>query len=136
MKGWLFSNLNFWSLCFKACMQESFRLSPPLSLNGRVVPEDIVLDGYKIPANTACWHFPSIFANDQAQFANTDQFMPERWLDSAKKDIHPLAVRPFSRGPRMCIGKRFAELELQIATHRQVDHTWLFSVECTNFSET
>ena len=39
--------------------------------------------------------------------------MPERWIEH-KDRIHPMAVRPFGHGPRICIGKRFAELEIQI----------------------
>ena len=40
-----------------------------------------------------------------------ESFKPERWLEH-KEEIHPLAIRPFGIGPRMCIGKRFAELEI------------------------
>nr|AKH03539.1 cytochrome P450 3078B1 [Paracyclopina nana] len=106
---------------FKGCLQESFRLTPTLAINGRVIPEDIELDGYHIPAKTACWHYHQLFGEDPEMFPEPKKFKPERWIEN-KKDIHPMAVRSFSRGPRMCIGKRFAELELQIATHRIISN--------------
>ena len=37
-----------------------------------------------------------------------------RWLGESRKSIHPFAFLQFSHGPRMCIGKRFAELEIQL----------------------
>ena len=42
-----------------------------------------------------------IFRN---QFPDPEKFIPERWLEN-KKEICPHAVRQFSHGPRMCIGK-------------------------------
>lgn len=53
----------------------------------------------------------------QEQFDQHDQFIPERWLNS-NQEICPYSARLFSHGPRMCIGKRFAELELIIAVHQ------------------
>ena len=38
------------------------------------------------------------------QFPDPEKFIPERWLEN-KKEICPHAVRQFSHGPRMCIGK-------------------------------
>ncbi len=37
-------------------------------------------------------------------FPDPEAFRPERWLGDEKSTIHPMAVRQFSKGPRMCIG--------------------------------
>ncbi len=37
-------------------------------------------------------------------FPDAEVFRPERWLGEEKSKIHPMAVRQFGKGPRMCIG--------------------------------
>lgn len=56
-------------------------------------------------------------------FPEPDKFIPERWLTRHQEDMefakHLQPPRfssfPFSHGPRMCVGRRFADLEMQIA---------------------
>ena len=61
--------------------------------------------------------FTKLLGQDPKQFPNPEKFIPERWIEN-KKAIHPFSVRNFSHGPRMCLGKRFAELEIQMATSK------------------
>lgn len=57
-------------------------------------------------------------------FTNSDRYIPERWLRNDKvygaelKSRNPFIYLPFGFGPRMCIGKRYAEMEIQILTAR------------------
>lgn len=57
-------------------------------------------------------------------FASSERFVPERWLRNDAqfgaefKSRNPFVYLPLGFGPRMCIGKRFAEMELQILTTR------------------
>ncbi|XP_059155796.1 probable cytochrome P450 12a5, mitochondrial [Physella acuta] len=103
----------------KACVKESFRLLfPTLSGTGRVLPVDVVLGGYRVPAGTFI-----ILGNPRASkvyFDEPDNFIPERWLRSGpshKQDsTQTLAVLPFGHGPRNCIGQRFATQEMYLAT--------------------
>lgn len=45
-----------------------------------------------------------------------DEFMPERWMKNENDGfkIHPYASLPYGHGARMCLGRRFADLEIQV----------------------
>lgn len=50
-------------------------------------------------------------------FENAQQFIPERWLKSSMntEKIHAFASLPFGYGPRSCVGRRFADLQAEMA---------------------
>jgi cytochrome P450 len=49
---------------------------------------------------------------DPRFFDNPEQFYPERWEDNLEQSLPRLAYLPFGAGPRVCIGKAFAMMEL------------------------
>ena len=57
-----------------------------------------------------------IMSRDDSVFTNPNQYMPERWLRGSDRQGYVGENRfqylPFGFGPRMCIGKRIAELEM------------------------
>ncbi|KAH9500871.1 hypothetical protein Btru_073210 [Bulinus truncatus] len=102
----------------KAALKESFRLNFPTPIgNVRILPVDVVLGGYKVPAGVRI----ALFNNraTRTNFVDPDQFLPERWLrseENTKKDsAHNMIVLPFGHGPRNCIGRRFAVQEIYLA---------------------
>lgn len=59
-----------------------------------------------------------VISNTERYFPKACQFLPERWIGSGSVDAppprHAFASLPFGYGRRMCIGRRFAELEILI----------------------
>jgi len=53
-------------------------------------------------------------SSNEEYFDDSKQFKPERWLRE-NSTINPFAYVPFGIGKRMCIGRRLAELQLQLA---------------------
>lgn len=57
-----------------------------------------------------------IMTRDESVFPNPKQYMPERWLRSSDRQGYESDSKfqylPFGFGPRMCIGKRVAEMEI------------------------
>ena len=55
------------------------------------------------------------YGADSRYFPRPDEFLPERWLpgNDSIKIKHPFAFLPFGFGPRMCVGRRFADLEIE-----------------------
>jgi cytochrome P450 len=57
-----------------------------------------------------------MMSNMEEYYPEPDKFIPERWLKNdaqSKKRTHSFVTMPFGFGPRMCIGRRFAELEME-----------------------
>lgn len=52
-----------------------------------------------------------VISNQEKYFPRCSEFLPERWLEECDSR-HAFASLPFGYGRRMCLGRRFADLEL------------------------
>ncbi|KAI0378394.1 cytochrome P450 [Hypomontagnella monticulosa] len=103
-----------------AVIKETLRLHPPASTVRMTEPGT----GFTVRASTGeeycldgviMYSCQSIIQRDPTVYGDTaDDWVPERWLGDAAKDIPPSAWRPFERGPRNCIGPELANLESRI----------------------
>ena len=102
----------------KACFRESQRMNPAVLGSCRITQEDMVLEGYKVPKGVTVIYSLMLAMRDPELFPDSDRFLPERWLrgNPLRHKSHPFATTIFGHGPRMCIGRRFAELECYIIT--------------------
>lgn len=112
------------------------RMYPVVIGNGRCMTKDSVIGGYKIPKGVQVVFQHYAISNSEKYFQRASEFLPERWLktkevnqlsindnqtqkrhsclyQSLKSVHHPFASLPFGYGRRMCLGRRFAELEIQ-----------------------
>lgn len=97
----------------KACLKESMRVSPSVPFTSRTLDKDTVLGDYTLPKGTILMLNSQAIGVNEEYFDNGRQFRPERWLEE-KSSINPFAHVPFGVGKRMCIGRRLAELQIQL----------------------
>lgn len=122
----------------RACIKEGLRITSITPGNFRVTTKDLILSGYRVPRGTGVLMGVMELSNSDQYFPESDSFMPERWLkhDSLKENQacpearsrNPFVYLPFGFGPRTCIGKRIAELEMETLLARllrKYQVTWL-----------
>lgn len=94
--------------------KEAMRLYPPAPQLFREATTDVEIGGYEFPAGTVA-SFPLYkIHTDNRFFDDPDVFEPERWTDDLEDQLPDCAYIPFGAGPRTCIGKRFAMIEMKI----------------------
>lgn len=107
----------------RACIKETLRMYPVVIANGRNLQSDAVIGGYHVPKGTHVIFPHLVVSNDPTYFPEPKRFMPERWMKNteasvtcphAGQKIHPFVSLPFGFGRRMCVGRRFAEIELNM----------------------
>jgi len=95
-------------------IEESLRLYPPGWLMTRKALSDDWLGEYYVPAGTEIYISPYFIQRHPDLWEAPHRFDPDRFEQSREGERHPLAMLPFSAGPRNCIGEHLARLEMQI----------------------
>jgi cytochrome P450 family 49 subfamily A len=106
----------------KACIKETLRMYPVVIGNGRSMTKETIISGYKIPKGVQVVFQHYAISNSSRYFSHPEQFLPERWLKGSGYKHHPFASLPFGYGKRMCLGRRFADLELQTVVSKIFQH--------------
>lgn len=102
-----------------AVIKEVLRMYPAVSGLRAGEPDFSVTDdaNRRFPTDGfLVWDDPQAIHRDPAYWPRPSEFLPERWLVAAGDPLHPIkgAWRPFSHGPRNCIGQELAMIEMKV----------------------
>lgn len=100
----------------KRCIDEAMRLHSTSSIGlPRIVADGpgVDFDGVHFPPGTVL-SVPSYTIHHDAEIwgKDVDEFKPDRWLNLTERQ--KTAFNPFSYGPRACVGRNVAEMELAL----------------------
>lgn len=98
----------------EAVIHESFRLYPPGWLTSRRVESPVMLGGYPLKPGSVLIISQYALHRDPSLWTAPDRFDPERFLGGAPGRQHKFAFLPFGAGPRICIGRGVAMMELKL----------------------
>ena len=95
-------------------IEEALRLYPPAWLMLRHTVEDDEILSHRIPARTDVIISPFVVHRHPDFWTDPESFDPERFREEGRSAQHRFAYIPFGGGPRVCIGRSFALMEVQL----------------------
>ncbi|KAJ5151733.1 hypothetical protein N7492_010028 [Penicillium capsulatum] len=111
----------------RACIDETTRLIPAVP-NGSprcILSGGMIVDGRFIPEGTVVSTSLYVLMRKNEYFHDSDEFRPGRWVADPATGVDEASVQaareafcPFGTGPRSCVGKRMALLELTVVLAR------------------
>ena len=102
---------------FDCVIKESLRLYPPVSGIGRLMDEDVAIDGQIIYKGTNVIVSIMGLQRNEEYWEDPLIFNPYRFAGNEYLHRNPYCYIPFSAGPRNCIGQKFAMLEIKICLY-------------------
>ncbi|KAL7152797.1 hypothetical protein ABFS83_04G122800 [Erythranthe nasuta] len=101
----------------QACLCESMRLYPPVVWDSKHAAEDDVLpDGTPVSRGDRVTYFQyGMGRMEELWGSDRLEFRPDRWLDraGAVKKVSPYKYPVFQAGPRVCLGKEMAFIQMK-----------------------
>ncbi|KAK2771085.1 trichothecene c-15 hydroxylase [Colletotrichum kahawae] len=113
----------------QAVLEETLRFFPPApnALPRITPPEGNLVLGEKVPGNTVLSVPHWAMYHSTSNFSRPDEFIPNRWLDDPQfASDRKECMNVFSFGPRNCIGKNLAYVEMRMFLARVI---WNFDIE-------
>lgn len=102
-------DMNYLEMAF----DEVLRKHPPGGILIRKCVDDYTFSNLKLKIDEGVRVLIPVFGiqHDSRFFEKPEEFIPERFSNENKRNIHPCTFLPFGDGPRNCIGMRFAKVE-------------------------
>ncbi|XP_058781733.1 cytochrome P450 94B3-like [Vicia villosa] len=106
----------------KACLCESMRLYPPVVWDSKhAVTNDVLPDGTRVGKGDRVIYSPYGMGRMEALWGKDwNEFRPDRWFDEGDingvlKHVSPYKFAVFQAGPRICLGKEMAFIQMEYA---------------------
>lgn len=96
------------------CIKESLRCLPAVWIFAREATKDLRLGDYFFPKGSILAISPLALGKNEKYFDNPEEFRPERWTREFERWLPRGAFVPFAAGPRVCLGKQFATMEMKV----------------------
>ncbi|KAF4336116.1 isotrichodermin C-15 hydroxylase (cytochrome P-450 monooxygenase CYP65A1) [Fusarium beomiforme] len=109
-------------------IEEGLRVFPPVPVGAPRVCTGGTIDGHYVPKGVVVSVDGFATTHDERNFTRPDEFLPERWVGEGFGDRKE-ASKPFSLGPRGCLGINLAYLEARIA---MASLAWKYDWELVN----
>jgi cytochrome P450 len=102
-------------------MKETLRRYPPLPVIPRMATGDFEYEGYRIESGTMVVVSPIHTHHMEEWWTEPSRFDPGRFSPArAEDERHTHSWIPFGGGPHLCIGLRFAEIQIKAVMHQLV----------------
>ncbi|WP_249010479.1 cytochrome P450 [Conexibacter sp. DBS9H8] len=98
----------------EAVLAETLRLYPAAWWGPRRVRTSFDFAGHTVPAGAMVQYSSWVTHRLPELFPDPEAFLPDRFLSGAVAALPVGAYAPFGAGPRICVGKRFGELEIKV----------------------
>ena len=95
-------------------VKESLRLLPSVWAYAREAQRDLVIEGYEIKKGQTITISHIAMGRNPKYYDNPMEFRPERWTREFERSLPRGAYVPFAGGPRVCLGKQFAMMEMRM----------------------
>uniref|UniRef100_H0VMP1 unspecific monooxygenase n=1 Tax=Cavia porcellus TaxID=10141 RepID=H0VMP1_CAVPO len=99
-------------------VNETLRLYPVANRIERMSKKGFEINGMSFPKGTLVMIPSFALHRDSKYWPEPDEFHPERFSKKNKENIDPYIYMPFGNGPRNCIGRRMALMNLKLALIR------------------